>query len=67
MIVRLHHHRLNGAAVLLIVSLDADGAIIFWRSEDPTTGAHVTLDTADKWWAISAIHRGVAKMARGAA
>lgn len=61
------HKRLNGARVSLIVEVDADGAIMFWRSEDPTTGEHVVLSTPNKWYAASAMHTAIARMRRGAA
>jgi hypothetical protein len=65
--ITLHHRRLNGAAVMLVVTLAADGAIEFWRSEDPTTGASVELSSQDKWWAVLEIKRAAERVARGAA
>jgi len=54
------------AAVMLVVSIDADGAILFWRSED-ATGAHVELSNFDKWRALPVMHQAIAGMKRGAA
>jgi hypothetical protein len=67
MLIRLNHQRLNGAMVMLVVTLDADGAIMFWRSEDPATGAHLDMSSPDKWCAVLAMKRAVERMARGAA
>ena len=56
-----------GRAVMLVVDIDADGAIQFWRSENARTGAHVELSTVDKWLALPFMHKAIAGMARGAA
>ncbi len=56
--------RLNGDVVALTAWFALDGAIQFWQANNPTTGAHVELSSADKWHAISRLNRAV--MARGA-
>ena len=56
-----------GRVVMLVVDIDADGAIQFWRSENARTGAHVELSTVDKWLALPFMHKAIAGMARGAA
>jgi len=52
---------------MLVVDIDADGAIQFWRSEDARTGAHVELSNVHKWRALRVMHDAIAQMVRGAA
>ena len=56
-----------GRTVMLVVDIDADGAIQFWRSEDAATGAHVELSNVHKWRALRVMHDAIAQMVRGAA
>jgi hypothetical protein len=63
----LDHRTLGGVHTVLVVDVDADGAIMFWRSEDPITGAHVKLDGAESWWAVRTMHRATERIVRGAA
>ena len=56
-----------GARVVLVVDVDADGAIIRWDAEDASTGARAELSNVDKWRALPVMHQAIARMARGAA
>lgn len=66
MTITIHHRTLGGRGIVLVVTLDADGAVMFWRSEDQG-GAHVELSNPDKWFAVLAMKRAAERMARGAA
>lgn len=51
----ISHRTMAGHPVLLVVTHDQDGAMVYWRPEDYRTHEHVNLSEADRWYATLAI------------